>query len=156
MFAQLKSTGNSINAVGDVAGQLGPIGEGADQNAEIPKSHWMTDITNRLLIHFRKFRRGADQEQFNFVRSIYPSPETTLSGALEEARARYPCKRGTGFAKGAQFPGTCLVMTNAYRMHINSEANAWLCTSDAVKVEAPTNIQDANMPACTVTERVRP
>ena len=92
VISRLPFTGNIIIIVGDFAGQVGPIGEDAEVNAKFPNTSFVLDLVNNLVVHFKKFRRGTDEEHFNCVKSISPDKEgMTLDKARVMARKRYPC-----------------------------------------------------------------
>jgi hypothetical protein len=132
LIAQLKFTGNIIVIIGDFEGQFLPIHE-ENTMENMPKSPFLLDLVNYLVVHMRKYRRGEDYAHFQFTTSIYPEKleirnESTHSAILA-ARERYPCN-------GTLCMGTNLVVTHKCRIQINSEVNEWMGPIWSVMVRA--------------------
>ena len=111
--------------MGDVAGQLPPI---ADQNREelwstVDKSDFMHQMCNGLRVELCKFRRGGDEQHYNFVGSIYPP--CRLADVLAMARERYTVHRSPLQAS------TILCVTNRCRKANNQRINDHLAAEDA-------------------------
>ena len=81
--------------------------------SSMDSSDFMHDLCNGCKIEFTKYRRGTDQDHFDFVGSIYPH-KTCLEDALKQARAKY---------RNLDTPQTTLCVTNVHRKTVNSKYN---------------------------------